>query len=119
MPQLDQDYLFLPHRLTADLQMNPAAIGVYALIALASQRTLAGDGAPPTEHGRRKLGLEPSSSPLATPPGQPLFFVDHALIPDPISGLIPVLIPLGAAYERLSSAAECARSHQETHPPCM
>ena len=33
MPQLDQDYLFLPHRLIADLRANPAAIGVYALIA--------------------------------------------------------------------------------------
>src|SRR5438876_3991171 len=28
------------------------------LIALASQRTLDGDGAAPTEHGRRKLGLD-------------------------------------------------------------
>ena len=33
MPQLDQDYVFLPQRLIADLQANPAAIGVYALIA--------------------------------------------------------------------------------------
>jgi hypothetical protein len=33
MPQLDQDYVFLPQRLLADLQANPAAIGVYALIA--------------------------------------------------------------------------------------
>src|SRR5215208_4570064 len=33
MPQLDQDYVFLPHRLIADLQANPAAIGAYALIA--------------------------------------------------------------------------------------
>ena len=33
MAQLDQDYVFLPQRLLADLQANPAAIGVYALIA--------------------------------------------------------------------------------------
>jgi hypothetical protein len=33
MPQLEQDYVFLPQRLIADLQANPAAIGVYALIA--------------------------------------------------------------------------------------
>src|SRR6266540_5199004 len=33
MPQLDQDYVFLPQRLIADLSANPAAIGVYALIA--------------------------------------------------------------------------------------
>ncbi len=33
MPQLDQDYVFLPQRLLADLQANPAAIGVYALLA--------------------------------------------------------------------------------------
>ena len=33
MPQLDQDYVFLPQRLLADLRANPAAIGAYALIA--------------------------------------------------------------------------------------
>src|SRR5215207_6811713 len=33
MPQLDQDYVFLPQRLIADFQANPAAIAVYALIA--------------------------------------------------------------------------------------
>ena len=33
MPQLDQDYVFIPQRLIADLQANPVAIGVYALIA--------------------------------------------------------------------------------------
>jgi hypothetical protein len=33
MPQLDQDYVFVPQRLLADLRANPAAIGVYALIA--------------------------------------------------------------------------------------
>src|SRR5256885_679781 len=33
MPQLDQDYVFLPQRLLADLPANPAAIAVYALIA--------------------------------------------------------------------------------------
>jgi hypothetical protein len=33
MPQLDQDYVFLPQRLLADLRANPAAIGVYALLA--------------------------------------------------------------------------------------
>src|SRR5262245_21967814 len=33
MQLLDLDYLFIPHRLIADLQANPAAIGVYALIA--------------------------------------------------------------------------------------
>ena len=64
------------------------------LIALASQRTLDGDGAAPTEQGLRTLGLDLSSAPPAPPPGQPLFFVDHGLIPDPISCLIPDLIPL-------------------------
>jgi hypothetical protein len=33
MPQLEQDYVFIPQRLIADLQVNPAAVGVYALIA--------------------------------------------------------------------------------------
>ena len=33
MPQLDQDYVFLPQRLLADLRANTAAIGAYALIA--------------------------------------------------------------------------------------
>jgi hypothetical protein len=43
------------------------------LIALASQRTLDGDGAAPTEQGLRTLGLARSSAPPAPPPGQPLF----------------------------------------------
>jgi hypothetical protein len=43
------------------------------LIALASQRTLDGDGAAPTEQGLRTLGLDLSSAPPAPPPGQPLF----------------------------------------------
>src|SRR6266540_7086611 len=33
MPQIDQDYVFIPQRLIADLQANPAALGIYALIA--------------------------------------------------------------------------------------
>ena len=33
MTQLAQNYVFLPQRLIADLQANPAAIGVYALLA--------------------------------------------------------------------------------------
>src|SRR5438876_1265586 len=33
MPQLDQDYVFIPQRLIADLQANPVAIGAYALLA--------------------------------------------------------------------------------------
>jgi len=88
-------------------QSLPAAA---ELIALASQRTLDGDGAAPTEQGLRTLGLDLSSAPPAPPPGQPLFFVDHALIPDPISCLIPDLILVGLESERPSSAAECARS---------
>src|SRR6266508_6985202 len=63
------------------------------LIALASQHTLDGDGAAPTEQGLRTLGLDLSSAPPAPPPGQPLFFVDHGLIPDPINHVIPELIP--------------------------
>lgn len=89
------------------------------LIALASQHTLDGDGAAPTEHGLRTLGLAPSSAPPATPPSQPLFFVDHGLIPDPISHLIPDLIPPTAEPECPSSAAECARSRLNEHPPIM
>src|SRR6266508_3989460 len=83
------------------------------LIALASQRTLEGDGAAPTEQGLRTLGLGPSNAPPAPPSGQPLFFVDHALIPDPISHLIPDLIPAGLEPERPSSAAECIESRGE------
>src|SRR6266508_4686033 len=86
------------------------------LIALASQRTLEGDGAAPTEHGRRTLGLELSSTP---PPSQPLFFVDHALIPDQISCLIPDLIPSATETEPRSSAAERAESRGEMHSPRM
>jgi len=56
---------------------------------------------------------------LETPLGQPLFFVDHDLIPDPISGLIPVLIPTGTESERPSSPAERARSQEATHAPRM
>jgi hypothetical protein len=87
------------------------------LIALASQRTLDGDGAAPTEHGLRKLGLELSSAPPETPPGQPLFFVDHDLIPDPISHVIPELIPLGAKANTPSSAAERTKFGEESDLP--
>jgi hypothetical protein len=89
------------------------------LIALASQRTLTGDGAAPTEQGLRALGLEPPSAPPATTLGQPLFFVDQALIPDPISHVIPDLIPLGLEPERPSSAAACARSRVDAYPSRM
>src|SRR5215210_6824250 len=89
------------------------------LIALASQRTLDGDGAAPTEQGLRTLGLDLSSAPSAPPSGQPLFFVDHALIPDPITCLIPELIPLSAESEGRFSAAERARSGADPHPPHM
>jgi len=89
------------------------------LIALASQRTLDGDGAAPTEQGLRCLGLDRSSAPPAPPSGQPLFFVDPALIPDPISCLIPDLIPAGLESERPSSAAEWAESRGEARPPRM
>ncbi len=47
------------------------------------------------------------------------FFVDHALIPDPISVLIPELIPLSAELERRSSAAGCAGSDEDLHPTRM
>jgi len=89
------------------------------LIALASQRTLAGDGAAPTAHGLRKLGLELSSAPPATNPSQPLFFVDHALIPDPISHVIPALIPGSAHANTPSSAAECAEARTGERPQNM
>ncbi len=89
------------------------------LIALASQRTLEGDGAAPSEQGLRTLGLDRSSAPPAPPPSQPLFFVDHALIPDPISCLIPDLIPADLERERPSSAAACAESRREARPPRM
>jgi hypothetical protein len=89
------------------------------LIALASQRTLDGDGAAPTEHGLRKLGIELSGARPAPTPGQPLFFVDHGLIPDPISHLIPDLIPACLESERPSSAAECAESRGESRRPRM
>jgi hypothetical protein len=97
-------------------QSLPAAA---ELIALASQRTLDGDGGAPTEQGLRTLSLDLSSTPPVPPPGQPLFFVDHALIPDPISHLIPDLIPAGRESERPSSAAECAESRGESRPPRM
>jgi hypothetical protein len=97
-------------------QSLPAAA---ELIALASQRTLDGDGAAPTEQGLRTLGLDRSSAPQAPPPGQPLFFVDHALIPDPISCLIPDLIPSATETEPRSSAAERAESRGEMHSPRM
>jgi hypothetical protein len=89
------------------------------LIALASQRTLDGNGAAPTEQGLRTLGLVLSSAPPALPPGQPLFFVDHALIPDPISHLIPDLIPTGLEREHPSSAAACAEARGESRSPRM
>jgi hypothetical protein len=90
-----------------------------ALIALASQRTLSGDGAPPTEHGLRKLGLEPSSAPTETRVGQPLFFVDHDLIPDPITSSIPDLIPLDAETECPLNTAERAGTEGNTEMPIM
>src|SRR5215213_5361346 len=89
------------------------------LIALASQRTLDGDGAAPTEQGLRTLGLELSSAPPTLPPGHPLFFVDHALIPDPICCLIPDLIPAELESERPSSAAEWASSDADVEQPRM
>jgi hypothetical protein len=88
------------------------------LIALASQRTLEGDGAAPSEQGRRALGLGPST-PLPAPPGQPLFFVDHALIPDPITCSIPDLIPLTTGIELQASAAERAESRGVLRTPRM
>jgi len=97
-------------------QSLPAAA---ELIALASQRTLDGDGAAPTEQGLRTLGLDLSSAPPALPPGQPLFFVDHALIPDPITCLIPDLIPSVTETGPRSSAAERAESRGEMHSPRM
>ena len=89
------------------------------LIALASQRTLDGDGAAPTEQGLRTLGLDLSSASPALPSGQPLFFVDHALIPDPITCLIPDLIPSVTETGPRSSAAERAESRGEIHSPRM
>ncbi len=97
-------------------QSLPAAA---ELIALASQRTLDGDGAAPTEQGLRTLGLDLSSAPPAPPPSQPLFFVDPALIPDQISCLIPDLIPSATETEPRSSAAERAESRGEMHSPRM
>jgi hypothetical protein len=89
------------------------------LIALASQRTLSGDGAAPTAYGQRKLGLEPSSASIATLSGQPLFFVDRDLIPDPITDSIPDLILRDAKSECALSAAEWARSQGATLAPHM
>src|SRR6266508_1832773 len=97
-------------------QSLPAAAD---LIALASQHTLDGDGAAPTEQGLRTLGLVRSSAPPAPPPSQPLFFVDPALIPDPITCLIPDLIPSATATEPRSSAAERAEMRGESRPPRM
>jgi hypothetical protein len=108
----------LRYGLIRDGQAQPLPT-VEALIALASQRTLSGDGAPPTEHGLRKLGLELSGAPPEMTTGQPLFFVDQAMIPDPITCSIPELIPLGAESEGRSSAAERARSGADAHPPHM
>ncbi len=88
------------------------------LIALASQRTLEGDGAAPTAQGRRVLGLGSPQAP-ATPSRQPLFFVDHALIPDPITCSIPDLIPPAGTTETLASAAECSESRQATRSQRM
>jgi hypothetical protein len=87
--------------------------GAAELIALASQHTLEGDGAAPTEQGRRTLGFRPSSS-SSTPSGQPLFFVDHALIPDPITCSIPDLIPSATQIEAQASAVQCAESRGES-----
>jgi hypothetical protein len=89
------------------------------LIALASQRTLDGDGAAPTEHGLRKLGLELSSAPPEMLPGQTLFFVDHDLIPDPINHVIPTLIPFGTQANTPSSAAECVKGGTGAPPQNM
>ncbi len=89
------------------------------LIALASQRTLDGDGAAPTEHGLRKLGLELSCAPPEAPQSQTLFFVDHDLIPDPISHVIPELIPHGVQANTLSSAAERAKGQAVGAPQNM
>jgi hypothetical protein len=108
----------LRYGLIHDGQAQPLP-SVEALIALASQRTLSGDGAPPTEHGLRKLGLDLSGAPPETTPGQPLFFVDHGLIPDPITCSIPELIPLSGESEGRSSAAERASSGADPRPPHM
>ena len=89
------------------------------LIALASQRTLDGDGAAPTEQGLRKLGIELFSAPPETNPSQPLFFVDHALIPDPISHVIPILIPFGIQANIPSSATERAKDRAVVPPQNM
>src|SRR5262249_27549966 len=90
-----------------------------ALIALASQHTLTEEGAAPTERGLRKLGLGPLAPPIEPPAGQPLFFVDHDLIPDPISRLIPELILPSAEVENPFSAVECTRSQGEVFTPIM
>jgi hypothetical protein len=89
------------------------------LISLASQRTLDGEGAAPTEHGCRVLGLGPSSAPPAPAPPKSLFFVDHALIPDPITCSIPDLIPMGMEFQQPSSAAEPVEAPGEMHSPRM
>jgi len=89
------------------------------LIALASQHILNGDGAAPTEHGLRKLGLELSCVLPEMPAGQPLFFVDHGLIPDPISHVIPELIPHDAQANTTSSAKECAKGGEGATPQNM
>lgn len=89
------------------------------LIALASQRTLEGDGAAPTEQGLRTLGLDASLSAPASSTQQPLFFVDQALIPDPITCLIPDLIPSASETRSRPNAAECAESDGHARPPRM
>jgi hypothetical protein len=108
----------LRYGLIQDGQAQPLP-STEALIALASQRTLAGDGASPSAHGRRKLGLAPSAAPPATLPGQPLFFVARDLIPDPISGSIPDLIPSGRDDPGPSRAAERARTREAVPAPPM
>lgn len=92
---------------------------VTELIALASQRTLDGDGAAPTEQGCRKLGLGPSSAPPAPSTQQPLFFVDRTLIPDPITCSIPDLIPSATENPPRFSAVECTKVWGKGHSPHM
>lgn len=104
----------LRYGLIRDGQAQPLP-SAESLIALASQRTLTADGAAPTEHGLRKLGLERSVAPPETPQGQPLFFVEHDLIPDPITCSIPDLIPQVAKSQGRSSAADGPRSRISVH----
>lgn len=96
-------YALLRYGLVRDGQPQPLP-PVADLIALASQQTLAGDGAAPTEQGRRVLGLEPEHTPAAAT-SQPLFFVDQAVIPSSIPCSIHDLIPLMHAGKTQPSAA--------------